>query len=371
MAGAQTLVQPSRSKADFQLIDCDTHPTLPTGDLGRDLRPYLSRGWAERLEGESTPGLPSGFFYTPTGGFLRRELIDERGRAATDPGVSAATLFEELKVDRAVMIVADAINLGQMPDPHPATTVAGAINDYFIDRWVGQDSRWRACITIAPQDIGWSMAEIERLQGVPGVVAIYVPLNSSMLGSKLFYPVYEAAQEYKLPIVTHITLSGVYSTGMTIGAGPSVNYLDYRACQVYPHISQISNLVCHGIFETFPKLKFLFAEIGFPWLVDLMWRIDQFWRGLRDQTPFLRRPPSEYLLDHIRVATQPWPEPGNPEHVGAMLEMIEADRTLLFATDYPHWDSDVPSRIAQQIPEHMRRRVMVENAVELFGDRLI
>jgi predicted TIM-barrel fold metal-dependent hydrolase len=53
-----------------------------------------------------------------------------------------------------------------------------------------------------------------------------------------------------------------------------------------------------------------------------------------------------------------------------MLDMIRAERTLMFSSDYPHWDYDPPEKIISLIPQSIRRRVMVENALELYGSRL-
>jgi hypothetical protein len=51
-----------------------------------------------------------------------------------------------------------------------------------------------------------------------------------------------------------------------------------------------------------------------------------------------------------------------------MLGMIHAEKTLCFATDYPHWDFDSPDVVLpRKVPEGLRRRIMYENAAELFG----
>jgi predicted TIM-barrel fold metal-dependent hydrolase len=46
--------------------------------------------------------------------------------------------------------------------------------------------------------------------------------------------------------------------------------------------------------------------------------------------------------------------------------MVHAERTLMFSTDYPHFDQDLPARTLNTIPEAMRSRVMYENALESF-----
>ena len=101
-----------------------------------------------------------------------------------------------------------------------------------------------------------------------------------------------------------------------------------------------------------------------------MWRLDKNWEALRDEVPWVKRLPSEYIIDHVRFTTQPFLEPRKREHLHAMLDIVNAERTLLFSSDYPHWDFDDPMRALNVIPEPARSRIRSGNAVELYGDRL-
>ncbi len=91
----------------------------------------------------------------------------------------------------------------------------------------------------------------------------------------------------------------------------------------------------------------------------------------RKATPYLRRPPSEYIVDHIKLSTQPWVEPPKESQVEQMLDMMRAERTLVFSSDFPHWDGDEPMYVAGKLPERIQRRVLVENAAEALGDRIL
>jgi predicted TIM-barrel fold metal-dependent hydrolase len=71
-----------------------------------------------------------------------------------------------------------------------------------------------------------------------------------------------------------------------------------------------------------------------------MWRTDKEWKGLRHNTPWVKRPPSEYMRAHIRLTVQPVDAPPDAGHLLQILEQIESDEMLLFATDYPHWHFD-------------------------------
>ena len=46
--------------------------------------------------------------------------------------------------------------------------------------------------------------------------------------------------------------------------------------------------------------------------------------------------------------------------------MIYAEKTLIFSSDYPHWDNDFPRRTFLGLDPALRRRILVENAVETF-----
>jgi hypothetical protein len=114
-------------------------------------------------------------------------------------------------------------------------------------------------------------------------------------------------------------------------------------------------------------------------LAELLPYMEQSWRRRFDGRDVVaapgssprRRPPSEYVFDHVRFTTEPFDEPADVRHLHAVLEMVEARRTLLFSTDYPHWDNDTPALVLGRLPVEIRDRVASENARELFGERLV
>ena len=61
------------------------------------------------------------------------------------------------------------------------------------------------------------------------------------------------------------------------------------------------SFICEGVFEKFPDFRVLFIEHDVFWVPGLMWHMDSDWKGLRDYTPWVKRLPSEYLRQHIRI----------------------------------------------------------------------
>jgi uncharacterized protein len=126
-------------------------------------------------------------------------------------------------------------------------------------------------------------------------------------------------------------------------------------------------MVFKGLFSRFGDLRVVLVEGGFAWAPPVMWRMDQTWRGIRTETPWVKRPPSEYVREHVRFTTAPMPRSPAAEHVVDTIEMLGGAEMLLFGSDFPHWDADDP---ATALPEGLsaqdRRRILSENARELY-----
>jgi uncharacterized protein len=100
-------------------------------------------------------------------------------------------------------------------------------------------------------------------------------------------------------------------------------------------------------------------------LPALLWRLDADYKALRKETPWLKRLPSEYAREHIRLTTQPLEQPKEKRHLWAALEAMHGREVLLFASDYPHWDFDDPATL--ELPPEWESEVFDGNARRLYG----
>ncbi len=132
-------------------------------------------------------------------------------------------------------------------------------------------------------------------------------------------------------------------------------------------MAHVVSLLCEGVFEKFPSLRFLFIEQDTFWVPGLMWHMDSDWKSLRDYTPWMKKLPSEYLRQHLRFGSQPMPDVPTKADLTTFLDWLRAEEVLVFASDFPHWDWDEPSTFLAGFPDQFRRRVMVGNASEFYG----
>ena len=131
--------------------------------------------------------------------------------------------------------------------------------------------------------------------------------------------------------------------------------------------NQAASLILEGVFEEFPNLRVVLIEGGFSWMPALAWRLDALWTRLRKEVPQVRRPPSEYIREHVWYTTQPMDDIEMPQHMKQMFDWVGWDR-LLFASDYPHWDNDdVRYAFKFSMSEEQKAQIFRENAARVYN----
>ena len=349
-------------KAPAHVIDTDVHPSSPRGL--KDVMPYLTTNWQRRFE--TLPGLPGFRMDSAVGGFALDAVPPGGGKPGSDPEFMRRHLLDAHRIDYAILIPFETNYVARMANPDETAVLTAAFNDYFIEEWLPLDRRFRLAIGANPKDPRQAAAEVRRSGHRPGVAAVFIPVLNVLLGDRHFHPIYEAAEELGLPITIHVGAGeGEYQGAPTFAGGNPNHYNQWHA--MFPQIAQsnVISLVLEGTFERFPKLKFVFVEWGFSWLPHVLWRMDREWKSLRVATPWVKELPSYYVRKHIRLSTQPFDEPTTNELI-AMLEMCHAGETLVFSSDYPHWDNDFPARTLAPVPEALRNRILFQNAMETF-----
>ncbi len=169
------------------------------------------------------------------------------------------------------------------------------------------------------------------------------------------------AVELGLPLCFHILTNPAYGGHR----GPKINALlnVIRSCQ-----DIVGMLVYSGVFDRFPELKVVCVESDAGWVPHYAYRMDHIYNRHRfwNRTAELGRRPSEYLFDNVWFTFQDdWTAFG-------VRDQLNTDR-IMWANDFPHSDSTWPLsqellvEHTSQVDPVVRRRILRDNAVELFG----
>jgi predicted TIM-barrel fold metal-dependent hydrolase len=342
----------------MRIIDTDVHQSWP------DPKEVYNRLPAYFRNENFT--IPAGTHNNPVS-VNRMDAVSPSGDpAGTNYEMMRSQHLDAFGIDAAILTGNSILGLGVHPHAEFAKAMARAYNEALLETWLSWDERFFGAMLVAPQDPVAAAAEIRKLGTHPRIVEVLMCSATRVpYGQSFYWPIYEAAQEMGLPVSVH---PGTEGRGLSNGfiAGPPSTYLEWHTNLSQNYMGHVVSLACEGVFEKFPRLKFVAKEGGLAWIPGVLWRLDKNWKALRSSVPWVRRLPSEYIVDHIRFTSQPIEEPERPEHLRQLLEMIQAEKTLMFSSDYPHWDNDSPKHAFPKLPEALMERIMYKNAEETY-----
>ncbi|MEM7030312.1 MAG: amidohydrolase family protein [Chloroflexota bacterium] len=348
------------------MIDCDVHNDWANAQV---IKPYMDSFFRDYLDRGGLPGretMPKATCpWVHPEGFVRTDVTPEGdANPGSDYELMREKILDRYDYDYAILTAEEAIWVSTLANPYYAAALAKGYNDWLIDTWLKKDARFKGSLVIAPQDPHAAAAEIRRVGDHPDIVQVLVTSGSPRpYGDPFYHPIWEAASEMGLVIAAH--LGGEVGQHHPIACGSPTFFWEAHALLGQTGMAHIASFIAHGVFEKWPNLKFLLIECGVSWLPGILWRLDADYKALCKETPWLRRLPSEYARDHIRLSTQPLEKPDNLDYLWNILEAIDGEHTLVYASDYPHWDYDNPENL--HIPRAWRERIFDTNARELYG----
>ncbi len=272
-------------------VDCDIHISLPSIKALFLICPNSGAPISKHLAPRMRHGLVKGVTYAKSApNASRRDAWPPNGGP---PGSDLAFMREQY-LDRYDVRCAmmNPLHMGEgYPNLDLGAAVCRAVNEWQIADWVSKDSRLRASHRAPLRGRAGRGGGNHRTSAEPGFAqALLLARTSEPLGRRRYWPIYEAAEERGLPIAIHV---GGYGGHPVTSSGWPSYYIEDQNGVAQACLTTIASLVFEGVFERFPKLKFLVIEGGFAWLPSLSWRLDKHWRRLRSEVPHLkRRPPN-------------------------------------------------------------------------------
>jgi uncharacterized protein len=317
------------------------------------IKSRLSQPWKHRFRMRD-----EGFYVNPS---PRKDR-----NAPKEPNELIENHLHPHKIRQAILM--PKARVSENHDPDYATAVAAAYNDWLADVWLApavSDFSLHGSITIAHQDPAAAATEVRRRATDRRFVQVVMDSGSrNLFGQRQYHPIYEACAEANLPLAIQPGSDGLGVNTLACQGYPSY-YLEYYTSFSLTAQAHLVSLLTEGVFEKFPKLKIVFLESGFAWLPPIMWRLDQEYKGLRAEVPWLHKRPSEYLKDHVRFTTEPLERPQDDADLLEVLEMMNGSELLLFASNYPEGEFD--RKGYPDWPQETAERIFSGNALQWYS----
>jgi predicted TIM-barrel fold metal-dependent hydrolase len=268
-----------------------------------------------------------------------------------------------------------------MAQPDDEYHVAGveAYNHWMHDEFMANDpARLVGLYQMPCVDLAMSLSKLREAKqlGYRGVILAAYPSGNPEL-SEEDDPFWAAAEEEELPIHVHVGLNqaGGRQRGearTAAGKAPVPQFLaklpDLQGMggAVAGASGWMSKLIYSGMFDRFPGLVMVAAEVGAGWIPNLLEHMDDHWWRNRVWTGSqLQRLPSEYFRRNWNVTFIREP------FAVAVRHWIGVDN-LMWSSDYPHHRHDWPysRRIIEEsfggVPESEKRAMIRDNAIKLY-----
>ena len=357
----QTARQPRangrRPAPSHRVIDCDIHNEVSSIE---QLMPYLADYWRDYIRGSAFNGPHANDYPRGAPTSARPGSVPPDRRAA---GSTLQLVREQAFApwETEIGILNCAYRVQSVKQEDLAVDLATAANRWQIDEWLAPEARLRGSLVVPSQTPARAAEEIHRFGEHPQFVQVILPVRSYIpYGNRFYDPLYAAAVERDLVVGIHF--GGAPGHPPTPVGWPST-YLEEHAGMAQVFQSQVISIIAEGVFDRFPGLRVALIEGGFVWMPSLMWRLDKERKGLRSNTPWIRRPPSDYIRQHMRLTVQPVGAPPDPRYILQTIEQMESDTMLMFATDYPHWHYDHDEEAwPVTLPEPLNANIWSENA---------
>lgn len=360
-----------RGLDDVLIVDADAHHLNEITHF-REIAKYIDD---DVFRNEVFMGEKGGLMYPgfrgPQHQSLSGRLIRYRNEAMEkfdNSGALAEVEFSEktmkaIGIDYQVVFPTALLALGMHPDVQIETQMAWAYSRWLVEEILPHSPHIKTMLYLPMNDPRACEKFVEHFGDKKGVVgfmvtsARYRPVHANE-----YMRLYRMIEERDLPLSFH----AIYHQQERMFEGMN-KFLSVHALGfIFYNLVHITNMVINGIPERFPKLKLLWIESGLAWIPFLMQRLDNEYMMRSSEAPLLKKLPSEYMKEMF-YTSQPI-ENGDMKALQLTMEMINAETQLLFSSDYPHWDFNLPSTIWDLpfLSEPAKRRILGTNAWDLF-----
>src|ERR1700722_8394322 len=273
--------------------------------------------------------------------------------------------MDAMSVDYSCLFPTGMLNIGLHPQKEMEVELCWAYNRWLTEKVLPETGgRMYSMLSLPFSDPEASLRHVETFgdrKGVTGFMVTTVRANMAV-NDNAYMKVYRAMEERGL--------------GLALHSGPNWGEPVFKSCNrfisvhalgfTFYNILHLTNWVVNGMGERFPKLPVIWIESGLAWIPFLMQRLDHEYMMRPSEAPVLKKKPSDYMRD-MYYSSQPM-EIQDMEAMECTFRMINAETQLLYSSDYPHWDFDLPSTIYDLpfLSEKGKHNILGGTAARLF-----
>jgi predicted TIM-barrel fold metal-dependent hydrolase len=360
-----------RKLDDILIVDCDAHHY--ENENFDQILPFMENEvlrqvtMAGRRSGRRSIVPSQAGFSQDMGGRVTRYPL--RPTEKTDPDrvrdvVLGERWMDAMSVDYSCLFPTGMLNIGLHPQKEMENDLCWAYNRWLTEKVLPESGgRMYSALCLPFSDPAECLRQVETFGDRKGVSGFMVTTVRTLpVYDNAYMKVYRAMEERGLSLSFH--------------SGPNWQEPVFRSCNrfisvhalgfSFYNILHCTNWVINGLGERFPKLPVIWIEAGLAWIPFLMQRLDNEYMMRPSEAPLLKKKPSEYMRD-MYYSSQPI-EIQDRGALECTFRMMDAENRLLYASDYPHWDFDLPSTIYDLpfLSEKAKHNILGGTAARLF-----
>ena len=302
--------------------------------------------------------------FFPNAGWERR--FTPAGDLGKDPATPQEMMADmDLEgIDIAILYPTSALRIGEIREPEYQAALCRAYNDFISDWCLANPGRLKAVAIVPTQDPTEAARELDRAVSRLGLVGLMFPsfIPGRNAAEPFFYPIYEEAERLGVPVAMH-------ASGDETATPQRFN--NFLGAHTWSHLPEqmvsVISVIYGGILERFSRLRVGFMESGAGWVPFMMEHMDGEFEKRPFDAPLCKEKPSVYMTSG-RAYYSCEPEEKTIPYVAQWV----GEENLLYASDYPHWDSEWPHTVdelitRQDLTESFKAKVLGQNASRFYG----
>ena len=254
-------------------------------------------------------------------------------------------------------------------DPELQAAMCRAYNRWGAEMREASGGRVHTSGPIPLNDVSRALEEIQYAYDELGIRTFWGrpdQFNKRTLGDRYYDPIWELIQDLNVPFATHEFMG---LRGNSFGSDRFTGFSEWHTVvHTFEAMGAIVAMICHGVYERFPRLRVGYLEAGCGWLPSWLHRIDEHLEmaGARE-FPWLTMTATEYFKRNCWITTE-----CEDKYVTDVIRWLGDDH-ILFESDFHHPDSKYPytsetivNLMPGELSDDSKRKILWDNPIGFY-----